>query len=251
MDDRQPLAQFTTNGFIGNPYSVIIAGTGGGFVLMFMGISAGLPPFALMALLIGGILLVYGYLTGKVQYTLYKHGIHQRIRRFIPYRLSQKESERFIGWKDVRSYKHDHDLSRSSKEYEYIKLYLKKAPGQIWITDQVDRAGFERFRDAFLGLFEEGVRPPEQPVQDNAVSASKIEPANSNELSKIKRKKSFYKTTFARLLTIGFIVLTTWLVFEGQSMGMSTASIYRLRFVLIPGTVYMIFRAFIKSDDVD
>lgn len=247
--------QFTTNGFVGNPMSVIAMATLSGMMFMSVGIMVGLPPLLGMVLLFGGILLVYGYKVGKVQYTIKSDGIHMRIRRFIPYWLKKKEKEKVIRWDNIKSYRNDMDWSRRFKEYEFIKLYLNVSPRQIWITDQRDKTGFQKFRDAFLKELghadtEPGVAEVKPKRKENEVvqDESMFKTSKPAPHSHIKRRKSFYKTFFAQVLTIIFIATTVGIWIYGEQNGQKLTHFIRLRYVLVPGTVYMVFRVFVKAD---
>lgn len=185
-----------------------------------------LPVLVNMALLFGGILLVYGFKAGKVEYQLLETGIRQRIRRFLPYKLSGKEQERFFQWSDVRSFKNDKDWSRRYKEYEYLKLYLTKSPRQIWITDQIDKTGFKQFKQAFLNVME----------------------TQRTDAERIQEKPGFYSTWFAKVLTIVFVVITLGLMFYWRGEEKFTHFV-RLRWIMVPGTLYMVFRVFQDTRD--
>jgi len=250
---QTPLAQFTTNSFVGNPIQVILLGTSVGMCLMFVGIVIGVPVFISMALLFGGIGLVYGYMIGKVQYTLLPNGIEQRIRKFIPFYLSKKEETRFIGWEQINSFKNDTDYSRQVKEYEYIKLYLNAAPREIWITNQLDEAGFNTFKDAFLLKMQEF--KPQIVVGDyanedaqNPYSLSRGLRAGGGKKIEIKEKKSFYKTTLAKIVTILFVLASIGIAILGVSMNMRITNWIKFGIIILPGTFYMVSRVFIRSN---
>ncbi|MFY0644687.1 MAG: hypothetical protein JXR19_09510 [Bacteroidia bacterium] len=231
---------FTTNSFSENPMNVIIMATAAGFSLMVVFILLGAPILLTMAALFGGILWVYGYKIGETTYEIYEHGIYQHIKNFIPYRLSKKTKERFIKWEDIRYFKHDHDMTRELKEYEFIKLYLRKAPGQIWITDQKNRAGFEKFRDVFIESAQIGVQKP------TSVAHQKSDIPKSSEAKKtrVKQRKGFYSSIAAKLITIVLVLLTVALFVYGATSGMRVANWFRLAAILLPGCLYMLYRVF-------
>ncbi len=247
-----PLAQFTTNSFVGNPIGVIVLGTAVGMGFMFVGILLGAPIYLSMALLFGGIGLVYGYMIGKVQYTLLPNGVEQRIRKFIPFYLSKKEETRFIKWEQINSFKNDTDFSRQVKEYEYLKLYLNVPPREIWITNQLDDAGFQQFKNAFLIKMQEFT--PQQEVvgftkteEINPYSLAQNQNPSSGKRIEIKEKKSFYKTTFAKILTVFFVLVAIGITLVGISVGMRTTNWIKFGIIILPGTFYMVSRVFVRS----
>jgi len=105
--------EFTTNGFIENPQSSIAIATVGGMGLMFVTIMLGAPILISMIALIGGICLVYGFKVGKVTYALHSEVITLLTRRFIPYAIRKKEGHKSFVWKDIKSFKHDFDKTRT------------------------------------------------------------------------------------------------------------------------------------------
>jgi hypothetical protein len=257
---KSPLAQFTTNSFVSNPIGAIAIATVAGMMLMSMGIMLHASIWLSMALLFAGIFFVYGWLAGKVTYALYEQGIQQKIDRFIPMYFGGKPKERWVYWKDIRSFRNDKDWSRRFQEYEFLKIYLKTSPGEIWINDQINKQGFAAFRDAFLAQ----VKIQNEKSEGESVSMSKgmsedsrtTRPlAKEESVSKSKSKEgitqrpSFYRTIWARLITAILLILTILLVVYTAGPGQKLTHFFRINFVLIPGTIYMIYRVFVKVDD--
>lgn len=238
----KPLSQFSTNGFVENPFAVIGLSMMAGMGLMFLTISAGLPTVFSFIGLFGGILGVFGFCIATIRYTLFENGIQQDIKRKIPYWLWKKESVRFFEWTDIQSFKRDSDLTRGGKEYQYLKLYLRKAPHQIWITNQIDAHGFEDFSTAFLNLKQEAA----EQKQKTSLLSAKPE-ASSAALQEVKEKKSFYDTYWAFLITLFFVIVSGLLLVFGFLLGMGANNWWKLFFVILPGTSYMVYRVFIKK----
>ena len=249
--DKVPIAVYKTNSFSENPMSVIGMGMGVGMGAMFMFILGGAPIFFSMAALIGGILVVYGYKIGKTIYELHSDGVYQCISLFIPSMLKKKPKERFIEWKDIKSYRNDKDFKRNLQEYEYLKLYLRKSQSEIWITNDGGLASFEEFRDKFLELIGDSAQPKESTLSiPNAVSDLPLGTKDVKDpKSEIKRKPSFYSGIFAKILTVFFIFLTVALFVFGYFNGMRMANWFRLAAILLPGTLYMSYRVFIKPPE--
>ncbi len=266
-DMKEVLARFTTNSFVTNPYGAIAIATVAGMMFMSVGITAGGPIWLSMVLLIGGILLVYGWLAGSVTYELHTKGIRLRINRFIPDYLGRPPKEKWVLWKDIRSYKNDKDWSRQFKEYEFLKLYLRTSPGEIWLTDQHNKSGFVAFKEAFLTQVKQVNELSRQRKQEEAqmTSASVVKggPENGGTSSfdgvgssggreighVIRQRKSFYKTIWAKVITIILLVLTVTLAVYTSGADQKFTHFYRINFVLVPGTIYMIYRVFVKAED--
>lgn len=258
-----PLAQFSTNSFAGNPYAVMAFGFISGMTLMFVGILMGVPVFISVLLLLGGIGFAYGYGIGKVTYQLTPGGVVQKIRRFIPYALKQKEEIRTLAWANITSYKNDTDKTRYGGEYEYLKLYLNISPGEVWITNQQDDAGFQQFKTAFLQKVEtinsepkNADNTPYQPLTKAGINPTTYDNSGARNIStqpavlssQIKERKSFYETFFAKLLTLFFIMVTILLIWVVSYKGMHINNWFKLMFIVLPGTVYMIYRVYFSQD---
>jgi hypothetical protein len=251
-----PNVQFTTNGFVGNPYLIIFLGFFSGMTLMFFGIMLGGPVFISMLLLLGGIGLAFGYGIGKVTYTLTNKGITQKIRRFISLGLKQKEKIRNIPWKNITSYKNDTDKKRYSGEYEYLKLYLNISPGEVWMTNEHDDPGFRKFKEAFLQkvktIHSPSVETIIHPLPSANIVTSEPEGKEDKGIGKpsigtplqIKERKSFYKTFFAKLITVLFVFITIILIWVLSFKGMHVTNWFKLLYIILPGTVYMVYRVY-------
>jgi hypothetical protein len=240
-----PITSFTTNSFISNPAETIIVAVFSGMGFMYITIFLGTPVIISMLALFGGILLVFGYRVGKVKYALYPFGIHQTIRRFMPDILGKKAEERLFTWNQINSYKIDRDMSKSLKSYYFIKLYLNVPPKQIWITDQIDKDGFERFKFEFEKLVQEHA---------NIRAENDYNPRSMRNIEDIrpqyvKRKKGFYSTIFAKIVTLFFVVLSILLLIFAIQSGMRATNWFRLGVVIIPGTIYMVYRVFFDKTE--
>lgn len=217
-----------------------------GMMLMFVVMITGLGVIPSMLGLFGGIYLVYGFQVATIDYEISSEGIHQNIRRLLPYQINKKESKRLIRWEDIKSYKNDTDFSRQWKEYEYIKLYLRTKPKEVWITNQRNKHGFEDFKQAFLQAVENVSQS-----SDSQVSKSDWKhtvDSRSQRKVGIKRKKSFYKTTFAKILTGFFILMCAGIFAWGTINGWKLTHPIRFGAILLPGTLYMTWRVFVKED---
>lgn len=238
-----PITSFTTNSFVYNPTKTIISAVFAGMGFMYITIFLGAPIIVSMLALFSGILLVYGYRIGKVKYSLYPFGIHQTIRRFIPDILGKEAEERLFTWNLINSYKIDRDMSKSLKSYYFIKLYLNVAPKQIWITDQVDKEGFERFKFEFEKL----IREHTILRAENDFNTRSISNVEDIRPQYVKRKKGFYSTILAKIVTLFFVILSILLLIFAIQSGMRATNWFRLGVVIIPGTIYMVYRVFLDK----
>ncbi len=233
------LSEFTTNGFSENPLPTIAMATVAGMSLMFITISLNASIITTMVGLFAGILLVYGFKVASITYTLTDEGVRQRIRKFLPYKINKKESVRFIAWSDISSFKNDWDRNRSGADYEFLKIYLTKSPKEIWITNQSDVQGFNHFKESFMQSVEVGKSKP----VSQANSANTVKQNTSH----IKQRKSFYDTWFAKFLTIFFGLWVIAIFIFAEINGIRFSTQLKFQAVMVPGTVYMFYRVFIKK----
>ena len=239
MPLQNKINEFTTNSFAENPMGTIALATACGMGLMFMSITLGMPIVVSMVMLIGGILLVYGWSIGKVTYTMYEDGFTQTIRRFIPYRLWGRTSEREIVWSDIVSYKSDVDATRSMKEYEFIKLRLRKSPHSIWITDQHDKDGFGTFRDSFV---EQVAKYNEAFTAEKKLEEPMRRETSMSQKKPVVVKKSFYARPIAKLVAVVLVIVMVSLVAFSVRYGIGVTSTFKLLLIVVPGTFYVLYR---------
>lgn len=242
---NNPITSFTTNSFVYNPTKTILNAVFTGMGFMFITIFLGAPTIISMIALFSGILLIYGYRIGKVKYSLYPFGIHQTIKKFIPDMLGKEAEERLITWNFINSYKIDKDLSKSLTTYHFIKLYLNVSPKEIWITDQVDKEGFEKFRFEFEKLIQEH----EIIRAENDFNPRSISNVEDIRPQYVKRKRGFYSTIFAKIVTLFFVVVSILLFLFAIKSGMRLTNWFRLGVVIIPGIIYMVYRVFFDKTE--
>lgn len=231
LSNHKALAHLKTNSFVTNPIQAIFLAMAVGMTLMFVSIALNGSIYVSMGALFLGIMVVYGYSAGKIKYTLVDEGIHQEIKLFIPYFLFKKTSYRKIEWKDIRSFKHDTDMKRGMRTYEYLKLYLNKAPSEIWITNEHNKEDF----DVFVAVFKRAIQ--------NSVPSQSV----TQEKKHITQKKSFYSSRFAYALSIFFAILCLALLYYGYQYGFNKRNWFRMAAIIVPGTIYMFIRVFLSK----
>lgn len=199
-------------------------------------IFAGGHVFLAMGALFTGIFGAFGILAGKMSFELNEHGLSRNFRPFLLRFFRLPELQQHFQFSDILSFQREKDLSRSLNEVEYLRIKLRKAPFTILITDQVNPSGFRAFADAFEAQVQGYNKhsPPPLPTQ--------------KAVAPILRKKGFYSTVWAKILT-GIFVWATLGLIAALCLGEASVSmILRLALVIIPGTGYMVYRVFLKKD---
>ena len=242
--DTEAIETLETNGFYLHPAATIAMATAVGLGAMMPVTMLGAHVFAAMGALLGGIRLVLGIFSGKVSFRLTETGLHREFRPFLSAFMGSKTHAQFFPCDSITSFKRDRDFSRSMKETEFLKISLRDAPFTILITDQVNAEGFTRFADAFVAQVENLNRKRTVPLLPPSVGTT---PVKSPPL--IRRKKSFYETVFAKLLTILFLFSSVALVLAVFSGEARWTYVIKLGIVILPGTAYLVWRVFIKKKD--
>lgn len=136
-------------------------------------------------------------------------------------------------------------MSKSLKSYHFIKLYLNVELKQIWITDQINKEGFERFKFEFEKLIREhAILRAENDFNPRSMrNVEDIRPLH------VKREKGFYTTVLAKIVTLFFVVLSILLLIFAIQSGMRATNWFRLGVVIIPGTIYMVYRVFLDKKE--
>lgn len=236
----EPVTKLQTNGFFVQPAVGIFIGTAAGMGLMMVVILAGGHPFLAMGALFAGILGAFGVLSGKMCFELNENGLSREFRPFLARFVRRKASQQHFDFADIVSFQREKDLSRSMKEVEYLRIKLRTAPFTILITDQANPDGFRMFADAFEGQVHRFNEIP-TPVPIDALPEPKPRVI-------IRRKKGFYGTVWAKILTFVFVWATLGLISAVILGEAKVTHILRMAIVIIPGTSYMVYRVFLKKD---
>jgi hypothetical protein len=152
--------------------------------------------------------------------------------------LKSKQLRRLthIDWSRIESYTVDHDRNRSWQAYPYL-LIKGKEPSFQWkiAGTSMDDEAFEQFAQAFIQSIPSGGALDQEPPSERSFQPSK---------QPIQQRRGFYRTKRAKLLALLFVALDVIIVFGvwTGSLSLSQTGMYRLVAVLLPGTVYVLYR---------
>jgi len=233
-----PLASFSSKSFInGGVLSNIAVVTVLSLAIMTTLISLAINFWVVLVVFMLSIYLMVVFRSGNVTYNLYSWGFAQHITPSFKKRRLVKRS---FKWEDLVSYRVGIDMDRQMKEYNYLKLQLHKQPFQIQMNDaKSSMAPFLDFRNAFVEQLESYNR-----------KATHVD-SGTEKKATVRKKPGFYKTWFAKVLTILFIIITAlaivYVLFQGGSV--RPTNLFRIFVILLPGTAYMVYRVFwLKGD---
>jgi hypothetical protein len=178
----------------------------------------GFPPPLAVLLMLG--VLYYGLrrLSGTATYTLNGDRIERHYISFSKH--SERRDERRL--RDLKRWKFDHTISRGYQKFEYLELDAVEGPRWI-ITSRQDVEGFTAFKDAFLAE-----------LARQQLTMSTVP----------KQRPSYYRTWYGRLMTLFFVTMSAGLIFAAGGGLVAVAGIIKLGIVIIPGTIYLLWRSF-------
>lgn len=231
-------------------YLMLSAGMG----LMFVTIYLGLPVMVSLLALVVPMFLIVGLTSGKTEYVIDDRFLEKKLTTF----LRKKQIDKKYTWNDINSFKEGKDLNRQLQEYSYVEIHFKDRT--TWqITDQVDKPGFEKFREVFLEAVNAHNEPvvltapatvsavgssSAQPSPDRAYTAPREQPGHQ-----IIQQKTFYETVWAKVFFWAMALFTSgimgFLFLNPQYNSFTTG--FRLSFVIIPGMLYLCYRVYIKG----
>ena len=202
-----------------------------GFAVMLASLLLGLPLWVNVLLLVGTITAVLYICSAEIHYRVDADGLTRYIEPRI---LKSKKLRRLthIDWNRIESYTLDHDRNRSWQAYPFL-LIRGREPSFQWKiagTSMSDEA-FERFVQAFVHGTEPG-------------GVSQSEPSPLYSMQSVKSRPGFYRTGWAKLLALMLVALDVILiagVWTGL-LSLSETGTYRLVAILLPGTVYVLYR---------
>lgn len=244
---------------VGVVFAAMFVGMGAMFALIMVGS----PVWLTVALFLGVITVVIFSFIYTGEFWLYNDRLEQKLTPKLAFILKPKQAVYY--WRDLESYLLDSELTRSSGERKYIKLYFINPTRVVAFNEGNDadtRQQFAAFASKFIELLDtkdtqvddQSVKPVVEsfPTAENTGVSNELEthqPVVEKPI-KARARRGFYDTIWAKLLTVVFLVCTaiiTALYFFPETFGISPlngGNSWRLWAILIPGTLYMMGRTF-------
>jgi len=250
-------ASYHTKGFItGSSIKWIIIISQAALFIMVPLILFGLHPFIVTGALIGSMVLGFGLVSGKVIYTIDDAGITKEVEPTMFKHFWKKQTFQFYPWDHIESFREGMDMNRSYEEFQYLTIFTKAGKKLELNTKSGDKNSFQNFTKVFrlyVIAAEEGkVTDTSRPVSvrlEKEMKAEGIDMAGISSTKKhtIKEKPGFYSTTFAKVLTVFFILFSVGIILALILTGNNRfTNIFRFVFLIVPGTAYMYYRVFVK-----
>ena len=159
---------------------------------------------------------------------------------------------------EVKFYQEGSDLNRSYETYEYLIIVFNDGVRWKIVSKKETMVEFNPLKAYIIGKIEEVNRNAStQPVQSETVQRPdpgffKQTMVENRPLStpKIKRRKGFYESVWGKIVSVFFLIFTgVLIVFYFYNPGFfKVTHLYRLAFILVPGTIYLLYRTFFKSN---
>ncbi len=234
----EALAEFSGKSFInGGLVSNILTVTVISLFVMSVFIMLKAPIWLSMIALLGAMYYLIKRRSGTAKYQVHSWGFSQSLHPNIK---GSKVINRSFTWHDVHSFKQVTDMDRQRREYNYLKLEVNKTPKSFLIHDQDgDMAAFLSFRDTFVAQLD---------LYNSGFSSDHIPQIGEHTGHQVLEKPDFYKTVWAKLITVFFVLFSILaVVYVGSVENVRHTNLYRIFIVVVPGTIYMVWRVFIKK----
>lgn len=256
----------------GTTAPLIIGATMFSLFFMFIFIWLGFPIWLTVGLFIAIIYFSIYSFVYTAQYWIYNDRLEESLTPKLSFMPFIKAKQNTYAWADLESYLQDATLTRYYGERPYLKLYFINPKRQVHINagnEAFEKKEFAQFIAAFNALTndnqpqptinidaETGALPETQ--QTTTVTIPQENTSITNTPSPIKpihakAKKSFYETVWAKLLALLFLVITATLIgiyyFPSSFGGIELKGTmgWRLWIIIVPGTLYMMNRAFFSK----
>lgn len=221
---------------------VVLLAVAVGMQVMFLLFAVGAPIWLVLPALLATLFAVMAPFLRHVNLSLESNGVQVDMRPM--YRIGNWPANRsfLLQWKDIGHYETGSDMNRALIEKRFLVIQPRKGNKRIRITEnENEREAFTRFSEALE-------------TRINAWNAAKGDgPAESRDpdttFQPIRKKPGFYTSIFGKALSLLFLLFTavigTLMFSEGLGSG---GSWFKLLFIMVPGTAYMLYRSFIKKD---
>ena len=237
------IARLNTNNFTMEPVGGIVLASFAGFTTMMTSMLISQNIVIGMLGLFGGMAFVFLKKSGRAEYLLTENGIYQFMSPFVKGALGFKPISRFFPFQSIHNYRFQEDMDRSLQQYNKLSLSLSVAPNKIILTNKKNPDQFIQFINEFKKLVEQTNETAAAPNS----TGPKIDQPTQPHI--IKKKRSFYKTPFAKVLAIFFLAMTIGLMYLGFTGVLNGRNSFRLYALVIPGTIFMVWKSFGKSKD--
>lgn len=204
---------------------------------VFVLILLGLPDTSVWLISMAVLFLFAASRTADAVYVLSEEGIQQELTPIIGKKNIRKK---FFSWKQIKWYTDGTELSRSGKEYQYLKIGFLNSKA-VWTLSTLhgDPLSYQNFLSAFLAKMPAQLNEHGQQIGKSAIP--------SGSTLHVQRRKSFYESIWGKIIALLFLGLTLALVSLMWTTGIVKGSyLFKLAFVIVPGTAYLIYRSFFK-----
>lgn len=234
----------------GNLLTIILA-TNVGLGMTFICIFLGLPVFITIALMLGSMYALLYLMSTFATFEIKE----LQLSRLLENKSFLFNNSRYkdYTWQEVKSYKSGKDKGRYRGEFQFLEIFF--LDGKSWkFTDMYGerKTTFDIFKTTFIEKINsinasarktDLLYTPSQNLQNSTNSAAEIK-------DRITRKKTFYETGIAKIITIFFVVFSAGIIYFylTHPAYIRINNLFKIAVVILPGTGYMIFRTFYKAD---
>ncbi|MHC1737741.1 MAG: hypothetical protein AB9882_06995 [Ignavibacteriaceae bacterium] len=245
-----------------NPIAMIIGISQLAFMVMIGALVIGIHWLPTLILFLGIIVFFVVILSIRVKYEINGLVITKEavpLIRNIPFMDAPPVEVKNIN--EIKFYQEGRDLNRSYETYEYLIVAFNDGVKWKIVSKKETMEEFNPLKAYIIGKIEEINRGSSaQPVQTEVVRTP--DPGFRQETyekkkpvapPKIKRRKGFYESVWGKIVSVFFLIFTAVLIiFYFYNPGFfKVTHLYRLAFILVPGTFYLVYRTFFSRGDKD
>ncbi|MHC1692631.1 MAG: hypothetical protein AB9828_06375 [Sphaerochaetaceae bacterium] len=231
---------------------VLIAGTQFSLMVLFIALALGAPVWSCMVLLMLSLFGMVRLLSANIEYSLSSEGLQRTVHPKV-LRNRRFHTTDTLGWQQMAWYRIDTELNRSFRRYPFIQIKPREN-GPSWRIEGHDMqdAAFNRFQQAFLAYGQ--AHALLSPSLLGTASGGDDSPTHAptpitNGRPLVRRRASRYASPWAKILAITAIAVDILLVILTIVVygTLPWRILWRFALVLVPGTGYVVYRAFRKN----
>jgi hypothetical protein len=243
-----------------NPVAIIIGISQLAFMVMIGALVIGIHWLPTLVLFLGIIVFFVVILSVRVKYEVNGMVITKEaapLIRNIPFMDVPPVEVKNIN--EIKFYQEGRDLNRSYETYEYLIVGFNDGVKWKIVSKKETIEEFNPLKVYIIGKIEEINRGTSaHPVQTEAPQIPSpvfrppvLERSKPAPPPLIKRKKGFYESVWGKIVSVFFLIFTALLIifyffFPGY---LKVTHLYRLAFILVPGTFYLVYRTFFSRGD--
>lgn len=188
---------------------------------MFLMIYLGFPAWITVFIFLAAVYILMDASLFKATYTIDEDGIQEQLAPSKNLFKALQTQQRTFKWADIKSYLLDEDMTRYRGPQKFLKIKFHNTRYRFHISEGYEptaKQQFATFSEAFV------------------TQLQNVSPA-------VQIDRGFYSRPIAKVLSLFFLLVSICLVFLSFVMPLGLGGAFKLGFIIIPGTLYMLHRS--------